>query len=140
LNFIGTSTVTENLLKRKWSFLILRHLCSGLTNPDDIRKLEPDLPSVALNERLRTMHRYGLISRHPRRASGVLVAYHLTDRGHKILRLLILIEKLDEVRDEKDIELKLGAHETPPSKDRAAALPPNGKSARRRHRTDLTST
>ena len=140
MNFIGTSTVTENLLKRKWSIAILRHLSNGLTNPDDIRKAEPDLTPIALNERLRTMQRYGLVTRHPRRASVMLIAYQLTDRGHKILRLLTLIEHLDEVHDQKDIVLKQATAEAPPPPDRATAIPPDRKAARKKRMPSLTST
>jgi DNA-binding HxlR family transcriptional regulator len=109
----GTVTITENLLKRKWSIVILRHLSNGLTDAASIFKAETELPTAAMNERLRTMQRYGLIVRHPRRASVKAIEYRLTDRGHKILRLLTLIEQLDELPTLNDIVLKRTRTDTP---------------------------
>jgi DNA-binding HxlR family transcriptional regulator len=114
VNLIGTATITENLLKRKWSIIILRHLSTGLTNSADICKYEPELSLVALNERLRTMQRYGLISRHPQRASATIIVYKLTVRGHKILRLLALIEQLDELPNPEAVALVRTPAETAP--------------------------
>ncbi len=123
VNFIGTATVTENLLKRKWSIVILRHLSNGLTHAADICKSEPELTPIALNERLRTMQRYGLIARHPRRASALIIAYQLTERGCKILRLLTLIEQLDELPTLNEIVLKRAPTEAKAADGRAPRPP-----------------
>jgi DNA-binding HxlR family transcriptional regulator len=96
---VGTVTVTENLLKRKWSVIILRHIKNGLTDPAAICKLEPGLSPVVMNERLRTMLRYNLITRNPIRLSAKLVEYRLTTRGQQILRMLSLIEQMDKLTD-----------------------------------------
>ncbi|MBC7855399.1 MAG: helix-turn-helix transcriptional regulator [Pirellulaceae bacterium] len=118
-NIAGIATITENLLKRKWSIVILRHLSRGLSDPAAIRQAEAELTPVAMNERLRTMLRYGLIVRHPPRVSAKAIEYHLTDRGHKVLRLLILIEQLDDLDDQDEISMDrlTGEMTPPPSED-----------------------
>lgn len=127
----GTVTITENLLKRKWSIVILRHLSNGLTDPASIFKVEPELTPVAMNERLRTMQRYGLIVRHPRRASVKAIEYRLTDRGLKILQLLTLIEQLDDLPTLNEIVLQGTRPEAP-----AEAGVPRPSSLPKRSRRD----
>ena len=99
---VGTAAVTENLLKRKWSAVILRHLANGITDPADISKREPDLSRAAMNERLRNMLRFGLVSRFPRPSTSKIVEYRLTSRGHKILKVLNFIDQLDKAAAEQD--------------------------------------
>ena len=94
-HLVGTAAVTENLLKRRWSAVILRHLALGRTNPEQITEIEPDLSHKALNERLRNLQRFCLIARYPRPAPSQVVEYRLTARGHEILKLLNYIEQLD---------------------------------------------
>ena len=102
---VGTVTVTENLLKRKWSIIILRHLNNGLTDPVAICKLESGLSPVVMNERLRTMLRYSLITRNTIRLSARLIEYRLTTRGQQILRMLSLIEQMDKLSDSDALDL-----------------------------------
>lgn len=99
---VGTAAVTENLLKRKWSAVILRHLADGLTDPSEIGKREPELSPKAMNERLRNMLRFCLITRYPSPSSSKLVEYRITPRGHKILKVLNFIEQLDEDASQQD--------------------------------------
>lgn len=113
---VGTAAVTENLLKRKWSSIILRHLSNGLTDPTAICKLEPDLSSAVTNERLRAMLRYGLITRNPRHSATKTVEYRLTPRGQKILQMVTLIEQLDDLHDKSEIVIEEAISEvTPPA-------------------------
>jgi DNA-binding HxlR family transcriptional regulator len=99
---VGSAAVTENLLKRKWSITILRHLANGITDPAEITKREAELSTAALNERLRNMLRFGLIARFPRPAASKTVEYRLTPRGHKILKVLNFIEQLDHEASQQD--------------------------------------
>jgi DNA-binding HxlR family transcriptional regulator len=98
-NYFGATTVMENLLKRKWSATILRHLETGIHSPADICAMEPELTAQVMNERLRTMLRYNLISRSPARAQVRILTYKLTPRGQRILKMLSLIEQFDQVED-----------------------------------------
>ena len=99
---VGTAAVTENLLKRKWSTIILRHLASGISDPAEIGKRESDLSPKAMNERLRNMLRFSLITRYPNSNNAKLVEYRLTARGHKILKVLNFIDQLDQEASQQD--------------------------------------
>ena len=99
---VGTAAVTENLLKRKWSAIILRHLANGISDPAEIAKREGDLSPKAMNERLRNMLRFSLITRYPNPSNAKLVEYRLTARGHKILKVLNFIDQLDEEACQQD--------------------------------------
>ena len=94
-NIVGTAAVTENLLKRKWSAVILRYMASGISDPTEIGKNEASLSTAAMNERLRNMQRFGLITRFHSASSAKVVEYRMTARGHKILKLLNFIDQLD---------------------------------------------
>ena len=92
---IGVAAITENLLKRKWSAVILRHLSHGTNVPFDIAKLETSISPKVMSERLRTMVRYGLIARFPRPAPSDIIEYRLTALGKKILEMVDNINQLD---------------------------------------------
>jgi DNA-binding HxlR family transcriptional regulator len=92
---IGVTAITENLLKRKWSAVILRHLCNGKTDPVEISKIEPDISPKNMNERLRAMVRYGLVARYRRPAPSSVIEYRPTVLGQKILEMIDTINTLD---------------------------------------------
>jgi DNA-binding HxlR family transcriptional regulator len=93
---VGIAAITENMLKRKWSAIILRYLEKGITDPSEITKREVNLSAMVMNERLRTMLRYGLIARYPRPAPSTIIEYRLTPLGRKILEMINAIDELDQ--------------------------------------------
>ena len=93
---IGVAAITENLLKRKWSSVILRYLHQGLNDPAEISKIETSISTKVMSERLRTMVRYGLIARFPRPSPSAVIEYRLTALGKKILEMIDCINSLDE--------------------------------------------
>ena len=129
---VGTITVTENLLKRKWSVIILRHINNGLTDPAAICKLETGLSPVVMNERLRTMLRYSLITRNPFRISAKVIEYRLTTRGQQIMRMLNLIEQLDNLPDPDALNLdRVLADFAPPAEQETRRTP----APKKKHKT-----
>jgi DNA-binding HxlR family transcriptional regulator len=92
---VGTAAITENLLKRKWSVIILRCLEKGFNDPAVIIAREPDLSPHVLSERLRTMVRYGVVARYPQPSPSSITEYRLTAFGKRIVELLSLINALD---------------------------------------------
>lgn len=98
---VRPAAVTENLLKRRWSAVVLRDLEQGLTVPEDLVQREPGLSPAVLGERLRAMLRFGLVARFPGASPSTAVEFRLTARGRKILRILDLIEQLDELDQER---------------------------------------
>lgn len=93
---IGVAAITENLLKRKWSSVILRHVHQGLNDPVEIAKIETEISAKVMSERLRTMVRYGLIARTMRTSPPEVIEYRLTALGTKILEMIDHINALDE--------------------------------------------
>ena len=110
---VGTAAITEDMLKRRWSVSILRYLDRGITDPAEITKNEANLSPAIMSQRLRTMLRYALVARYPRPAPSKVVEFRLTPRGKKILKMLDIIEKLDQLDQRlalngKSIEEALG--------------------------------
>ena len=115
---VGTASITENMLKRKWSACILRYLAKGITDPAEIAKHEPELSAAVMSERLRAMLRYDLIARYPQPAPSKTVEFRPTPRGKKILKMLDVIDRLDQLDQRltvngKPIEEDLGIDFTP---------------------------
>ncbi len=129
LPHVGTAAVTENMLKRRWSTIILRHLDNGVNVPEDVIGREPGLSPAILSERLRAMLRYGMIARFPRPGPSSVVEFRLIARGRKILKILDLIEQLDQldrglVKDDRTLEQQFGLQ----PRERSARCPPSGLS------------
>ena len=103
---VGTAAVTENLLKRRWSAVILRHLAAGINDPAEICKRESEISTAAMNERLRNMLRFNLISRYPRASPSKIIEYRLTARGQKVLKILNFIDQLDAEANQQDREME----------------------------------
>jgi DNA-binding HxlR family transcriptional regulator len=93
---LGVAAITENLLKRKWSAIILRYLEKGVNDPAEITKREVNISTKVMSERLRTMLRYGLLARFPRPAPSKMIEYRLTPLGKKLLELINAIDELDQ--------------------------------------------
>ncbi len=98
-HFLGAPAIAENLLKRKWSMTILRHLKNDTNDPVEIIRQEVDLSPSAMSERLRTMVRYNLIVRYLRPGRPKAVEYRLTPKGRRLLTILELINQLDRYPD-----------------------------------------
>ncbi|MDX2187243.1 MAG: helix-turn-helix domain-containing protein [Opitutaceae bacterium] len=92
---VSAATITESVLKRKWTATILRHFAANATSPDEIRRLEPELSPPVLNQRLRTLQRYRLIARFPRPNLYSQSEYRITPLGKKIISLLDQIDDVD---------------------------------------------
>lgn len=116
---VGIAAITENMLKRKWSAIILRHLEKGITDPSEITKCEAELSVTVMNERLRTMLRYGLIARYPRPAPSTMIEYRLTPLGKRILEMINAIDELDRQlsqqlrKTRRSMEENFGIHSNP---------------------------
>jgi DNA-binding HxlR family transcriptional regulator len=144
---VGTGSVVENMLKRKWSAAILRYLVQGVTDPADIVRHEPDLSASVMYERLRAMLRYELVGRFPRPAPSKVVEFRPTPRGKKILKMLDVIDRLDQldqqfilnealVEADPGVDLTLMAGQAAPARDTRPRRPePTGKDITRSSRT-----
>jgi len=127
---VGTAAITEDMLKRRWSASILRYLEKGVTDPAEITKNEASLTASIMSQRLRTMLRFGLVARFPRPAPSKVVEFRLTPRGRKILKMLDIIDHLDELDQQlaingKPIEEDIGiAGSAVPGQPAKTEIPP----------------
>lgn len=96
---VGTPAITENLLKHKWSLVILRHIRNGIHDPSEILRLEGYIAPSAVSERLRTMLRYNLVTRHSQSSRPKVVTYRIVPKGRRMLTLLEMIQQLDHLPD-----------------------------------------
>jgi len=137
---IGVAAITENLLKRKWSTVILRHLNQGKNDPCEIAKIEADISPKVMSERLRTMVRYGLIARYPRPAPSSVIEYRPTVLGKKILEMIENIDALDQQlrqgwfsrREHKD-DMSNDPELNEPNTSESVLIPPPSAAPRARH-------
>lgn len=67
-----------------------------MTDPTKILKYEPGLSMPVMNERLRALVRFGLITRLPKTTTSKAIEYRLTLRGSKVLKTLEIIYQLDD--------------------------------------------
>jgi DNA-binding HxlR family transcriptional regulator len=122
---VGIAAVTENMLKHRWSNVILRYSERGVTDPAEIVNREPELTQSIITERLRAMLRYGLLARFPRPHPSTVIEYRLTSRGRSVLRMLDLIDELDQ----KEGRSRPVARDVPadpiPERSTAAVNPPS---------------
>jgi len=137
---IGVAAITENLLKRKWSTVILRHLNHGTNDPCEIAKIEAEISPKVMSERLRTMVRYGLIARYPRPAPSSVIEYRPTVLGKKILEMIENINALDQQlrqgwfsrREHKD-DMPNDPELDEPNTSESVLIPPPSAATRARH-------
>lgn len=92
----GVYAILESLLKRRWFLCILRQLGEGQASIEVIGRAAPEMPVHVMNGRLRTLLRYGLVSRCSRQMGVQSVEYRLTPFGRKITEILDKVSELDQ--------------------------------------------
>ncbi|HEY7201885.1 MAG TPA: helix-turn-helix domain-containing protein [Candidatus Dormibacteraeota bacterium] len=81
------------LIGRRWTGAILRALLAGPARFNRLLMGIPEISDRVLSERLRELEREGLVERHVDPGPPVRVAYHLTERGR---RLVPVFRSIDE--------------------------------------------
>jgi DNA-binding HxlR family transcriptional regulator len=86
----------EDVVGCKWSAAVLAAIGRNVARPGQLERFIPGISTKVLNERLRKLLDYGLITRteHPGRV--LRVEYHLTKTGQKLAALIEQIRDLDE--------------------------------------------
>ncbi|HEX5218781.1 MAG TPA: helix-turn-helix domain-containing protein [Verrucomicrobiae bacterium] len=86
----------EDVVGCKWSAAVLAAIGRGVTRPGQLERFVPGISTKVLNERLRKLLDYSLITRteHPGRI--LRVEYSLTRTGRKLAALIEQIRDLDE--------------------------------------------
>lgn len=80
----------------KWSSAILAAIGRGVQRPGQLERFIPGISTKVLNERLRKLLDYQLISRTEFRDRILRVEYELTATGRKLAQIIGQIRDLDE--------------------------------------------
>ena len=87
----------EDVVGCKWSAAVVAAISRGVTRPGQLERFIPGISTKVLNERLRKLLDYGLITRTEIRERVPRVEYQLTSIGRK---LTLLIEQLNDLDEE----------------------------------------
>lgn len=90
----AVSRMIEDVVGCKWSMAVLASVRSGLNRPGAIERHLPGLATKVLNERLRKLVRYGILTRVAFPEVPPRVEYQLTPFGQRFIGILDLIDQL----------------------------------------------
>jgi len=86
----------EDVVGCKWSAAVLASIGHGVTRPGQLERFIPGISTKVLNERLRKLLDYRLITRREFRDKVLRVEYGLTDIGRELSAIIERIRNLDE--------------------------------------------
>jgi DNA-binding HxlR family transcriptional regulator len=85
----------EDVVGCKWSAAIVAALGRGVHRPGRLERFIPGISTKVLNERLRRMLAYGLITRTEYPGLPLRVEYHLTPIGQKLATVIEQLRALE---------------------------------------------
>ncbi|MCC7464135.1 MAG: helix-turn-helix transcriptional regulator [Gammaproteobacteria bacterium] len=91
--------MVEDIVGCKWSLCVLDLVNRGIVRPGAMQRAIHGLTTKVLNERLRKLARFGILSRQVYAEVPPRVEYHLTPFGQRFTRLLEDIEALQSALD-----------------------------------------
>jgi DNA-binding HxlR family transcriptional regulator len=86
----------EDVVGCKWSAAVLAAIGRGVRRPGQLERFIPGISTKVLNERLRKLLDYRLVSRTETRGRMLRVEYELTATGKKLAGIIEQISDLDE--------------------------------------------
>lgn len=86
--------MVEDVVGCKWSLTVLGMVRAGVRRPGNMTRQAPGLTAKVLNERLRKLTRYGIITRKVFAEVPPRVEYMLTPFGRQFAGVLDQVEKL----------------------------------------------
>lgn len=86
----------EDVVGCKWSAAVVAALDRGVRRPGELERFIPGISAKVLNERLRKLLAYGLITRTPHPGRVRRVEYELTATGSKLAAILDQLRDLEE--------------------------------------------
>jgi DNA-binding HxlR family transcriptional regulator len=97
---VPVAGMVESIIGCKWSVRLLHLLAEKCNRPSALLRASPGLSAKVMNERLRKMMRFGIVNR---TVSGekppVEVEYVLTPFGHRFMRIIEEVRRLQEAVD-----------------------------------------
>ncbi|MBW7893829.1 MAG: helix-turn-helix transcriptional regulator [Opitutaceae bacterium] len=91
----------EDVVGCKWSAAVLGAIGRGVQRPGQLERFIPGISNKVLNERLRKLLDYGLISREEFPGKILRVEYRLTDTGRELTTIIEQIRDLDEAHAQR---------------------------------------
>ena len=88
--------MVEDIVGCKWSLCVLDLVNRGIVRPGAMQKSIRGLSTKVLNERLRKLTRFGILSRQVYAEVPPRVEYELTPFGRRVTRLLEDIDALEQ--------------------------------------------
>lgn len=85
----------EDVIGCKWSAAIVAAIRQGVQRPGQLERFIPGISTKVLNERLRRLSAYGLISRSEQPGLPARVDYTLTPAGRKLAAIIQQLEQLN---------------------------------------------
>ncbi len=92
----------EDVVGCKWSAAVLAAIGRGVTRPGQLERFIPGISTKVLNERLRKLLDYQLITRREFPGTILRVEYALTATGRKLSVIIEQIRDLDEAHAQRD--------------------------------------
>jgi DNA-binding HxlR family transcriptional regulator len=86
----------EDVVGCKWSAAVLAAISRDVTRPGQLERFIPGISTKVLNERLRKLLGYGLITRREFPGKVLRVEYGLTPTGRELSAIIDRIRDLDE--------------------------------------------
>lgn len=90
-----TIEVFQQILKCKWTLMILDHFHNVSIRPGELRRSIKGLSSKVMYERLKMLEENDIIERELITEKPIEVRYRLTQKGDKISELINQIQNLD---------------------------------------------
>ena len=87
--------ISQQILKCKWTLMILDRFQNGIKRPGELRRSIQGLSSKVMYERLKILEKNGIIERELIAEKPLEVQYRLTRQGQKITDIIIQIKNLD---------------------------------------------
>ncbi len=85
----------EDVIGCKWSTLVVAAVSQGVTRPGELERYIPGISTKVLNERLRKLVDFQVLSRTEQSGLPARVDYALTDSGSKLAALLEQVRLLN---------------------------------------------
>ena len=92
----SVARMVEDVVGCKWSLTVLDLVRRGVCRPGAMEQAVPGLSAKVLNERLRKLTRFGVLTKRSYPEIPPRVEYRLTDFGERFAAIMDSIQQLDE--------------------------------------------
>lgn len=86
----------EDVIGCKWSVSVLMAISQGINRPGELERSIPGISTKVLNERLRKLLEYRLLTKQQFNELPPRTEYQLTAKGEKLIEIIVQIKALDE--------------------------------------------